>query len=169
MMSAILVGSTEELADTSPRRVAALSEEVSVIARALLKYRLIIPAVAIARAHRIRSIVRASLARLFEQVDVIAWPTVPAPAPPLDNPTVSLPSGEHSADWANARCGGIANLTGVPAISMPVGLSSERLPIGLQLFAPWGRDELLLDAAEALEQATGREHVEARPAIAAAA
>ena len=168
-MAAVLVGTTEELADMSPHRVASLSEDISLIARALLKYRLLLPGVAIARAHRVRSIVRASLARLFEDVDVVAWPAVPATAPALDNPTVSLPSGEHSADWANARAGGIANLTGVPAISMPVGLSSERLPIGLQLFAAWGRDELLLDAAEALERATEREHVDARPAIAAPA
>ena len=168
-MAAVLVGTTEELADMTPHRVASMSEEVSVIARALFKYRLLLPGVAISRAHRIRSIVRASLARLFEDVDVVAWPAVPATAPALDNPTVQLPSGEHSADWANARAGGIANLTGVPAISMPVGLSSERLPIGLQLFAAWGRDELLLDAAEALERATEREHVEARPAIAAPA
>jgi Asp-tRNA(Asn)/Glu-tRNA(Gln) amidotransferase A subunit family amidase len=88
---------------------------------------------------------------------------VPAPAPPLDNPTIRLPSGDHPADWGNARAGGIANLTGVPAISMPVGFSADGLPIGLQLFAAWGRDELLLDAAEALELATGREYVDARP------
>jgi len=41
------------------------------------------------------------------------------------------------------------------------------MPIGLQLHAPWGRDELLLDAAEALERATSRRHVEAAPAPAA--
>ncbi len=41
------------------------------------------------------------------------------------------------------------------------------MPIGLQLQAAWGRDELLLDAAEALERATDRRHVEARPALAA--
>ena len=113
--------------------------------------------------------VRRSLADAFGEVDVIAWPAVPAPAPPLDNPTVELPSGLHAADWANSRAGGIANLTGVPGISMPVGLSSDGLPLALQLLAPWGADELLLDAAEALERANGREHVEARPAIAAAA
>jgi Asp-tRNA(Asn)/Glu-tRNA(Gln) amidotransferase A subunit family amidase len=169
LIASILVGTTEELADIGPRRVSSLSDEVSAVARALLKYRLLLSGAAISRAHRVRSLVRRSLARAFERVDVIAWPTVPAPAPPLDNPTVELPSGPHPADWANARSGGIANLTGVPAISVPVGLSSEGLPIGLQLLAAWGREELLLDAAEALERATGREQVEARPAIAAVA
>jgi aspartyl-tRNA(Asn)/glutamyl-tRNA(Gln) amidotransferase subunit A len=168
-VAAILVGTTEDLASLSPARVASLGDGVSPIAKALLKYRFIIPGGALARAHRARSMMRRSLAAAFADVDVIAWPAVPAPAPPLDNPTVELPSGPHAADWANSRAGGIANLTGIPGISMPVGLSSEGLPLALQLLGPWGADELLLDAAEALERATGREHVEARPAIAAAA
>lgn len=168
-VASILVGTTEELDELSPARVAGLGEEVSPTARALLKYRFLLPGAALARAHRVRSLMRRSLARAFGDVDVIAWPAVPAPAPPLDNPAVELPSGLHAADWANSRAGGLANLTGVPAISMPVGLSGDRLPIGLQLQAAWGCDELLLDAAEALERATGREHVEARPGIAAAA
>jgi aspartyl-tRNA(Asn)/glutamyl-tRNA(Gln) amidotransferase subunit A len=168
-VASILVGTTEDLAGLSPARVAALGDETSPIAKALLKYRFMLPAAAVERAHRTRSMVRRGLSRAFGDVDVIAWPAVPAPAPPLDNPTVELPSGLHAADWGNSRAGGIGNLTGVPGISMPVGLSADGLPLALQLLAPWGAEELLLDAAEALERATGREHVEARPAIAAPA
>ena len=51
---------------------------------------------------------------------------------------------------------------------MPVGLGGEGLPIALQLQAAWGRDELLLDAAEALERASGRRWVEALPPLARA-
>lgn len=168
-VASILVGTTEELAGLSPARLASLDPGVSPIARALLKYRFMLPAAAVARGQRARSLVRRSLAKAFQEVDVIAWPAVPAPAPPLDNPTVELPSGLHAADWANSRAGGIGNLTGVPGISVPVGLSSDGLPMGLQLLGAWGTDELLLDAAEALERATGREHVDARPALAAPA
>jgi aspartyl-tRNA(Asn)/glutamyl-tRNA(Gln) amidotransferase subunit A len=167
-VASVLVGTTEDLAGLAPARVEALGEETSAVARGLLKYRFLLPASAVARAHRVRSMMRRSLAAAFEQVDVIAWPAVPAPAPPLDNPTVELPSGPRSADWANSRAGGIANLTGVPGVSVPVGLSEAGLPLALQLLGPWDADELLLDAAEALERATGREHVEARPAMAAA-
>jgi aspartyl-tRNA(Asn)/glutamyl-tRNA(Gln) amidotransferase subunit A len=167
LISSILVGSTEELADLTPKRIAGLGDDVSLVARALLRYRLLLPAAVISKSLRVRTLVRRSLAELFEQVDLLAWPTVPAPAPPLDNPTVILPSGAYPADYANPRHGGIANLAGVPGISVPVGLSSEGLPIGLQLLAAWGRDELLLDCAEALEQATGREWVNAAPALAA--
>jgi Asp-tRNA(Asn)/Glu-tRNA(Gln) amidotransferase A subunit family amidase len=167
LISSILVGQTEELADMTPARVASLGEDVSLVARALLRYRMLIPAVAISKALRVRTVVRRSLAELFEHVDVLAWPTVAAPAPPLDNPTVEVPSGHYPADYVNPRQAGIANLTGVPAISAPVGRTSEGLPIGLQLLAPWGSDELLLDAAEALEGANGREWVDAAPPLAA--
>ena len=164
LVASILVTQSDELAALTPAKLNTLSEEVSLIARALMKYRLLTPAAAVARAHRIRTQIRRSLARAFEQVDVIAWPTVPAVAPPLDNTTVELPSGTYPADYANPRFGGLANLTGVPAISVPVGLDAAGMPIGLQLHAAWGRDELLLDAAAALELATERRHVAAAPA-----
>jgi aspartyl-tRNA(Asn)/glutamyl-tRNA(Gln) amidotransferase subunit A len=165
LIAAILIGQTEELPAMSPTKLNALGEDVSLIARALMKYRLLVPAAAVARAGRVRNLVRRSLANAFEQVDVIAWPTVPAVAPPLDNTTVELPSGAYPADYANPRFGGLANLTGIPAISVPVGLGEGGMPVGLQLQAAWGRDELLLDAAEALERATERQHVEATPAL----
>ena len=166
LMASILLGQTEELADSTPERIAALGSDVSLVARALLRYRLLIPAIAISKAARLRTLVRRSLADLFSRVDLLAWPTVAAPAPPLENPTVELPSGAYPADYVNPRQGGLANLAGVPAISVPVGRSSEGLPLALQLIAPWGRDELLLDSAEALEGATGRTWVDAAPPLA---
>ena len=126
----------------------------------------LLPAVAISKASRVRTLVRRSLAELFELVDVLAWPTVAAPAPPLENPTVEVPSGAYPADYVNPRQAGIANLTGIPAVSVPVGATSEGLPVALQLLAAWGRDELLLDAAEALERANARRWVDAVPPIA---
>jgi aspartyl-tRNA(Asn)/glutamyl-tRNA(Gln) amidotransferase subunit A len=111
----------------------------------------------------VRAMVRRNLAELFERIDVLAWPTVAAPAPPLDDPRVELPSGPSTADASNARQGVIANLTGVPGISIPVGLV-EGMPVGLQLLGAWGSDAMLLDAAEELERATDREFVELRPA-----
>jgi Asp-tRNA(Asn)/Glu-tRNA(Gln) amidotransferase A subunit family amidase len=167
LIASILVAQAEDLPAMSPAKLNGLGDGVSLIARALMKYRLLVPAAAVARSGRVRNLVRRSLTRAFERVDVIAWPTVPAVAPPLDDPTVELPSGPQPADPANARFGGLANLAGIPAISVPVGLGEAGMPVGLQLQAAWGRDELLLDAAEALERATGRRHVEARPALAA--
>jgi Asp-tRNA(Asn)/Glu-tRNA(Gln) amidotransferase A subunit family amidase len=167
-VAAILLINAEGLEGTTPRQFNEMHPGLSQLARAVLKYRLLLPAPALVQAGRLRTLMRRRLAELFEQVDVIAWPTVPAPAPPLDSPMVELPSGAHSADQANVRGAALANLTGIPSISAPVGLGADGLPLALQLQAAWGRDELLLDAAEALERANGRRWVESKPPLAEA-
>lgn len=164
-LAAILIANTEGLAGLSPSRANRLDPELSPVARGLIKYRLLLPAAASVQAHQVRSLMRRRLADAFAAVDLIAWPTVPAVAPPLEAPLVDLPGGTRTADLANVRGGGLANLTGIPAISVPVGLS-EGLPIGLQLQAAWGGDALLLDAAEALERSNGRRWVESLPPLA---
>jgi Asp-tRNA(Asn)/Glu-tRNA(Gln) amidotransferase A subunit family amidase len=166
-LATVLIANSESLGGVTPQRLNDLDPELSPLGRGLLKYRLMLPAAATVKAHQIRTMARQRLAAVFEEVDVIAWPTLPAVAPPLEAPMVELPSGTLTADAANVRGGALANLTGIPAISVPVG-SSEGLPIGLQLQAAWGRDELLLDAAEALERANDRHWVEATPPLASA-
>jgi Asp-tRNA(Asn)/Glu-tRNA(Gln) amidotransferase A subunit family amidase len=161
-LATVLIANSESLGGITPERLNHLDPELSPLGRGLLKYRLLVPAIATIKAGRLRTMARQTLARVFEEVDVLACPTVPAVAPPLEAPMVELPSGTVTADEANVRAGALANLTGIPAISVPVG-SSDGLPIGLQLQTAWGRDELLLDAAEAIERANGRRWVEATP------
>jgi indoleacetamide hydrolase len=161
--AAVLVAQAEEAAHLTPTNLNALPEELGVLNRGVLKLRGLIPGSLTARAFVARAQARRNLAELFDRIDLLAWPTVPAVAPPLTDPMIELPSGPASADAGNARQGVIANLTGVPGVSVPVGLDGG-LPVGLQLLGAWGRDALLLDAAEALERATEREFVELRPA-----
>jgi Asp-tRNA(Asn)/Glu-tRNA(Gln) amidotransferase A subunit family amidase len=141
----------EELAEAEP------------VLRALTKFELLMTPVIVFQAARIRSLLRRQAAAAFERCDVLAWPTVPAPAPPIENPTVTLPSGRAPADPGNLRQTGFGNLTGLPGISVPVGLHSSGLPMALQLQAPWGEEARLFDAAEHLEEATGRGFVDAAP------
>jgi Asp-tRNA(Asn)/Glu-tRNA(Gln) amidotransferase A subunit family amidase len=162
--AAVLVAQSEEAAHLTPRNLNALPEDLGLINRSVLKLRGLIPGSLAARAFLVRAQARRNLAELFEHIDLLAWPTVPAVAPPLADPTFELPSGPASADAGNARQGVVANLTGVPGVSVPVGLD-DGLPVGLQLLAAWGGDALLLDAAESLERATNREFVELRPAL----
>jgi Asp-tRNA(Asn)/Glu-tRNA(Gln) amidotransferase A subunit family amidase len=164
-LATVLIANIEGLVGVTPRMLNSLHPDLSPIARGLLKYRMLLPAAATVKSAQVRSLMRRRLAAAFEEVDLIAWPTVPAVAPPLQAPLVELPSGTLTADAANVRGAGLANLTGIPAVSVPVGLS-EGLPIGLQLQAAWGRDELLLDAAEALERANERRWVESLPPLA---
>jgi Asp-tRNA(Asn)/Glu-tRNA(Gln) amidotransferase A subunit family amidase len=166
-LATILIINSEGMSGIRPEQLNRLDPELSPIARGTLKYRMLLPAAATVQATRVRTLMRRRLAAIFEEVDAIAWPTIPAPAPPLDSPLVELPSGTQTADQANVRGAALANLTGIPSISMPVGLSGEGLPVALQLQAAWGRDELLLDAAEALERANDRRWVEALPPLAA--
>jgi aspartyl-tRNA(Asn)/glutamyl-tRNA(Gln) amidotransferase subunit A len=167
-LAAILAINAESLRGVTPQRLNELNPEISPVNRGFLKYRMLLPAAAIVQAGQVRTLMRRRLAALFADVDALAWPTTPAVAPPLEAPLVELPSGTLTADQANVRGAALANLTGIPAISVPVGLSGDGLPIALQLQAAWGRDELLLDAAEALERANGRRWVESRPPLAQA-
>jgi Asp-tRNA(Asn)/Glu-tRNA(Gln) amidotransferase A subunit family amidase len=139
------------------------------LTRALVKYEKLLPARHLVQADRVRALLRRELQSAFERVDLIAWPTVPAPAPPIANPTVELPSGPSPADPANVVQTGLGNLAGIPGISVPVGTHSRGLPMALQLQAAWGREQTLLDAAEHLERTTDRQFVDAVPPIAAAA
>ncbi len=140
--------------------------DVSPVGRALAKYLSLAPATALVRTDLVRAQLRRSLARAFGHADVLAWPMVPAPAPPIEDPRVRLPSGEVPADYGNVRQGGIGNLAGVPALSAPCGFTREGLPVALHLVAHWGEDERLLDVAELLEQATERRYVDAVPPLA---
>jgi aspartyl-tRNA(Asn)/glutamyl-tRNA(Gln) amidotransferase subunit A len=167
-LAAVLMGTSEGLGDVSPSKLNAMSSEIGPVNRGLVKYRMLMPGSILARAGGVRTMMRRSLADAFAKVDVIAWPAVPAVAPPLAEPMVELPSGSHSADSVNPRGGGLANLTGIPAVSVPVGFD-DGMPVGLQLQGAWGSDALLLDAADAIERATERRFVDALSPIAGGA
>jgi Asp-tRNA(Asn)/Glu-tRNA(Gln) amidotransferase A subunit family amidase len=167
LISAVLFLSLEVAPATKPQAAAEIAPHLSTLISALTKAQLLMPALALVKAERVRAQLRRAFVDAFEHVDLLAWPAIPAPAPLIEDPTVTLPSGDHPADYANVRLGGIANLTGVPAISIPCGFSGEGLPLGLQLLAPWNEDARLLDGAELFEQATERRYVDAVPQVAA--
>jgi len=138
-------------------------DRLSVASKALLLAGSLMPATYVTRGDRVRGAVRDSVAHAFREVDLIAWPSSPVAAPLLTNPWVALPSGLATVDMANVRQAGLANLTGIPGISIPVGLHPTGLPIGLQLLAPWNHEARLLDAAEQVERATGSAFVNVTP------
>jgi Asp-tRNA(Asn)/Glu-tRNA(Gln) amidotransferase A subunit family amidase len=139
---------------------------ISAPTRALLLAGMLTPARFVPRADRVRAAVRYSLATTFETVDFLAWPTTPSSAPTIDDTWVELPSGRIPADVPNVRQASLANLTGVPGISIPVGLTTTNLPLGLQLLGPWGSESRLLDAAEHMERVSEREFVNLLPPLA---
>jgi aspartyl-tRNA(Asn)/glutamyl-tRNA(Gln) amidotransferase subunit A len=133
-----------------------LLPQLNPMTRALIHYSALQPAWRLTRADRVRAGLRRGLAAIFADCDVLAWPTSPGPAPAIDSPVFSLPSGPQPVDRANVRQTVLANVTGVPALSVPVALHQTGLPIGLQLLAPWGEEALLLNVAQRIEDAVGR-------------
>ncbi|MFH9354074.1 amidase [Kitasatospora sp. NPDC017646] len=97
------------------------------------------------RAQRSRTLMRTAWARMLAEVDVIAAPSVPMPAVGADEETVTWPDGTvEGVSDAYVRLCAPANITGVPALTVPVGHGPEGLPVGLQLLArPLGEPVLL--------------------------
>lgn len=120
-------------------------ERFSPAIRAYLDFAKRASAAQLARADRVIAEASLLLARIFDEVDAILSPTTPQPAFAFTDPT---PANQ------NAFCL-LANFAGAPAISLPMGLSPEGLPLGLQIVAAQGRDELVLQLGEVYEGAAG--------------
>jgi len=102
------------------------------------------------KAQKVRSLIQQDFRTAFAGCDVIATPTAPAPAFKLGEKTDD-PLEMYLSDIYTIT----ANLAGVPALSLPCGLSSNGLPIGVQLIGKHFDEARLLVAAHNLEQALG--------------
>jgi aspartyl-tRNA(Asn)/glutamyl-tRNA(Gln) amidotransferase subunit A len=86
------------------------------------------------QAQRYRVVLRDKLASVLRDVDAIVTPTVPFTAPPVGATEVAMESGEVlDIITAVMRYNALPPLTGMPALSVPCGFSSDGLPIGMQL------------------------------------
>jgi aspartyl-tRNA(Asn)/glutamyl-tRNA(Gln) amidotransferase subunit A len=108
-----------------------------------------------ARAQRARRQLVRNLELLFEDVDLLATPMCAIGAPPQGAAKVEVGGQAFDVLPALTRYSRVFNLTGLPAISVPCGLTGEDLPIGLQLVGPSFGESAVLAAAYAFEQATG--------------
>jgi aspartyl-tRNA(Asn)/glutamyl-tRNA(Gln) amidotransferase subunit A len=101
------------------------------------------------KAEQVRTLVRQDYEHAFGTVDVVAMPTSPTPAFKLGEKTAD-PLQMYLADVFTVS----ANLAGLPAISLPCGFSTDRLPIGLQLTGRMFEEATLLRAADAYQRDT---------------
>ena len=96
---------------------------------------------------------RKQIASVFNDVDLLITPTTPTPAPVISelkaNPDLLRP--RELVLLRNTRP---MNVWGLPAISVPCGLTQCGLPIGLQIIGPHGGESEVLQLAHAYEQAT---------------
>ena len=123
--------------------------------RVLLEAGELMPAGDYLRAQRSRTLMRQAWARVLEEVDVIAAPTVPATAVPAGQSTLTWPDGTAEAvSDAYVRLSAPANITGVPSLSVPVGHDTAGMPIGMQLLGRPLGEPVLLRVGHAYEQTT---------------
>jgi len=101
------------------------------------------------QAQKVRTLIKRDFESAFKDVDVIAAPTAPETA---------FKIGEHINDPISMYLEDVftlpANLAGVPGISINAGFDSNHLPVGLQLIAPYFREDLLLRVAYEYQQVT---------------
>ena len=102
------------------------------------------------KAQKVRALIARDFTQAYEKCDVILTPTTPSPA---------FAAGEKSDDLIAMYLNDVltvpASLAGLPAISVPAGLSGDGLPLGLHLIGKAFDEETMFRAAQALEDAAG--------------
>ncbi|MEK6605006.1 MAG: Asp-tRNA(Asn)/Glu-tRNA(Gln) amidotransferase subunit GatA [Nitrospirota bacterium] len=101
------------------------------------------------KAQAVRTLIKRDFDEAFKDVDVIVTPTTPTPAFKLGE-KVQDPLQMYLSDIYTIS----VNLAGVPAIVVPCGFSSGKLPIGLQIIGRPFEEDKIIRAAYAYEQAT---------------
>jgi amidase len=107
-----------------------------------------------------RTRLRAQWRELFRSFDVVICPVMPTPAYPHDHSPdqevrrINI-DGEDYVYPDQLSWPGIATLPGLPATAIPIGLSPEGLPVGVQIVGPWLEDRTPLKLAELIEREFG--------------
>ncbi len=102
------------------------------------------------KALKVRTLIKNDFDAAFKKVDVIVTPTTPSVAFKFGEKVLD-PLAMYLSDVYTTT----ANLAGIPAMSMPAGLTKEKLPIGVQIIAPALAEEIMLNTAYTLEKAIG--------------
>ncbi len=101
------------------------------------------------KAQKVRTLIARDFQLAFEKCELIVTPTSPIPAFRLGERTAD-PLAMYLADIYTVT----GSLAGVPGISVPCGLTSEGLPVGLQIFGPRFGEDRVLALAHAFERAS---------------
>ncbi len=113
------------------------------LTRALIEDGMKTPAREYARAQRTRVEFRRDIQDAFRDVDVLLTPTTPSSAP---RDLTTTGNRAFQGPWTTA---------GLPTVTIPSGLDSHGLPLGIQLVSPWFSEERLLGIARWCEETLG--------------
>jgi aspartyl-tRNA(Asn)/glutamyl-tRNA(Gln) amidotransferase subunit A len=118
---------------------------------ALLDQGRLLPATDYIHAQRLRKKAQREFTQVWSAVDCLITPTTPHTAPRVGQDTVKLGGRDEDVRLAATRLVRSMNLLGLPALSIPCGLSAEGLPVGLQIVGPPFEEALILRLGAALE------------------
>ncbi len=134
------------------QRIASSIDEYSADVRKVLRTSHDITALTYIKALDRRRSIKAATIRLFDTVDYIAIPTMPIVAPLVGEHEVKFNNQSENIFNCMIRYTSIFNLSGHPALSIPCGLTTDGLPVGLQIAGRYDSDEWLLRTAYVYEK-----------------
>jgi len=125
--------------------------EISPEVLALLDQGRMVSGTQFVNAQRARRVLTREFAQVWKKVSLLFTPTIPMGAPPRGQSTVTLGGVEEDVRMATTRFVRPFNVLGVPALSVPFGMTDDKLPIGVQIIGPPFGERKVLTAGAALE------------------
>lgn len=106
------------------------------------------------RALRTIPLVQGDFQALFQVADALLAPGMPRSAPPISESGFRLGGVHYAWEEVVSRTTSIFNVAGLPALALPAGLDEEELPLGVQIVARPGADDLCLRIGQAFQSVT---------------
>ena len=106
------------------------------------------------RAQKLRALAFEEYAELFQGIDALVTPSVPAVAPRIGQDTIDLAGEILETRAVITRCSRLFNFVGAPAMSLPCGFGAGGMPVGLQIAARPMDEETVVAIGAAYERAT---------------
>lgn len=106
------------------------------------------------RGLRERERLRRETAAFFRSADALLLPSMPCTAPPIATLKARVNGAEHDGAWIHRPFLSAHNLTGCPAVALPMGFDDDGLPLSLQIVGPEWSEGRILAIAHAYEEAT---------------
>ena len=104
------------------------------------------------KAQKVRRLIRDDFVKAFEKCDVILTPTAPTAAFAIGDESMK---NDPITMWLNDIFTVSVSLAGLPAMSLPIGLNKDGLPLGMQIVGKAFDEESVFEAASALEKQAG--------------
>ncbi len=122
--------------------------------RERLEWSLKITADEYVRGLRERERLRREVAEFFRGVDALLLPSMPCAASPIETLMATVNGKQYPCTWIHRPFQSPHNLTGCPAVSLPMGFDREGMPLSLQIVGAEWNDGHILGIASAYEEAT---------------